>query len=534
VELGMIPVLPTFAGHVPDAIDRLYPNANVSILSWSVFNCTYTCIRFIEPTDPLFHKIGSMFMKEMKREFGLYHAYSADPFNEMASRSYEQDYLDAVGKAIYNSMTAEDPDAVWVMQGWMFIGNSHWWANDAAKNLLLSVPIGKLLILDLYSEQIPVYGWFESFYGQTFIWNVLHDFGGASDMFGSVSNINNNIVDATQYPNSTLVGVGLTMEGIYQNYPIYQFTWDRAWSSRNRLDQSNWIIQYAKARYGVYDEHIEKAWHTLWTTVYDENNKAALTRTHTHPQTNRQLSPRGIPANVNVVISYLLYRPALIMDSQVGYSPQPLCNAWKLFVHRSSSFKQSDLFRLDLVDITREALMLIAGNNYRLLVKAYSKKDLQNVIYYGTKLVQIFDDLEQILATHDHFLLGRWIKQARANGKTDEERDQYEYNIRNLVTLWGPTGVSPDYARKEWAGLMGDYYKPRWLLFTSMLVSSLHEGAPPFSQASYNDLVFTMVEQPFTFKKSTHPDEPIGDSVKLAKEIHDKYAIECQAVAKSL
>lgn len=72
----------------------------------------------------------------------------------------------------------------------MFIGNSHWWENDAAKNLLLSVPIGKLLLLDLYSEQIPVYGWFESFYGQPFIWNVLHDFGGVSGFFGAISNIN--------------------------------------------------------------------------------------------------------------------------------------------------------------------------------------------------------------------------------------------------------------------------------------------------------------------------------------------------------
>lgn len=41
-ELGMIPVLPAFAGHVPAAIKRLYPNVKVSRLGdWGHFNTTY-------------------------------------------------------------------------------------------------------------------------------------------------------------------------------------------------------------------------------------------------------------------------------------------------------------------------------------------------------------------------------------------------------------------------------------------------------------------------------------------------------------
>jgi len=89
-----------------------------------------------------------------------------------------------------------------------------------------------------------------------------------------------------------------------------------------------------------------------------------------------------------------------------------------------------------------------------------------------------------------------------------------------------------DYAKKEWAGLVADYYKPRWLLFTSMLAESLQTGGAPFLQARYDNVVFNMVEKPFTFKKSTFPDEPIGDSVMLAKQFYDKYATECQAVTR--
>ena len=35
------------------------------------------------------------------------------------------------------------------------------------------------------------------------------------------------------------------------------------------------------------------------------------------------------------------------------------------------------------------------------------------------------------------------------------------YNARNILTLWGPTGQINDYAKKEWGGLVRDYYKQR-------------------------------------------------------------------------
>jgi hypothetical protein len=30
------------------------------------------------------------------------------------------------------------------------------------------------------------------------------------------------------------------------------------------------------------------------------------------------------------------------------------------------------------------------------------------------------------------------------------------------ITLWGPDGNILDYASKQWAGLVGDYYASRW------------------------------------------------------------------------
>lgn len=47
-----------------------------------------------------------------------------------------------------------------------------------------------MLILDLQSEQWPQFEKFEMYFGQPFIWNMLHNFGGTLGMFGNAKQIN--------------------------------------------------------------------------------------------------------------------------------------------------------------------------------------------------------------------------------------------------------------------------------------------------------------------------------------------------------
>ncbi len=46
-----------------------------------------------------------------------------------------------------------------------------------------------MILLDLFSEARPQYSRFDSFYGHYYIWNMLHDFGGNNNLFGSLVNI---------------------------------------------------------------------------------------------------------------------------------------------------------------------------------------------------------------------------------------------------------------------------------------------------------------------------------------------------------
>lgn len=62
--------------------------------------------------------------------------------------------------------------------------------------------------------------------------------------------------------NSTMYGVGITPEGINQNYVIYEFALEKAWDYQI-LDTGKWFSHYAKVRYGQHDIYINLAWNKL-------------------------------------------------------------------------------------------------------------------------------------------------------------------------------------------------------------------------------------------------------------------------------
>jgi alpha-N-acetylglucosaminidase len=144
---GMTPVLPGFAGHVPDALLRVFPNANVTrSASWGNFNSSFTGVLLLEPTDPLFAELGRAFVNTQTALYGTDHFYNADTFNEMEPRTNDPAYLAACGAAVYSSMSAADPQAVWVMQGWLFYNQGSFWQPPQVRALLSAVPDDAMLM----------------------------------------------------------------------------------------------------------------------------------------------------------------------------------------------------------------------------------------------------------------------------------------------------------------------------------------------------------------------------------------------------
>ena len=47
-----------------------------------------------------------------------------------------------------------------------------------------------MIVLDLYSEVAPKYTSLQSYFGQPFIWCMLHNFGGTVAMYGALDSVN--------------------------------------------------------------------------------------------------------------------------------------------------------------------------------------------------------------------------------------------------------------------------------------------------------------------------------------------------------
>uniref|UniRef100_A0A8B9PGP1 Alpha-N-acetylglucosaminidase n=1 Tax=Apteryx owenii TaxID=8824 RepID=A0A8B9PGP1_APTOW len=498
-SLGMITVLPAFAGHVPQGVLRAFPRVNATRLGgWSHFDCTYSCTYLLDPEDPMFQVIGTLFLKELIKEFGTDHIYSADTFNEMNPLSSDPAYLSRVSNAVFRSMTGADPEALWLMQGWLFQHQRDFWQPMQVRALLHGVPLGRMIVLDLFAESKPVYQWTESFYGQPFIWCMLHNFGGNHGLFGTVEAINHGPFAARRFPNSTMVGTGLAPEGIEQNDMVYELMNELGWR-QEPLDLPSWVVRYAERRYGAPNAAAAKAWQLLLRSVY---NCTGVCVNHNH--------------------SPLVRRPSLRMDTEVWYNKSDVYEAWRLLLSAGAELGSSPTFSYDLVDVTRQAAQQLVSDYYLSIRQAFQSHSLPDLLTAGGVLVyDLLPELDSLLSSHSLFLLGRWLESARAVATSNREAEQYELNARNQVTLWGPDGNILDYANKQLGGLVLDYYGVRWSLFVSALVESLNSGNP-FHQDQFNQAVFQL-ERGFIYNKKRYPSVPVGDTLAISKKIFFKY-----------
>ena len=143
-------------------------------------------------------------------------------------------------------------------------------------------------------------------------------------------------------------------------------------------------------------------------------------------------------------------------------------------------------------------------------------------------MVSILDDTEQILATEPAFLVGKWIKDARAIGNTDEEKDYFESNARNIITTWGEEdALLNEYASRAWAGLTETYYAYRWKEFFKDMDTAIAAGED-FDERAYHDRICKYEGQWWRERLHIFNAEPQGDAIAIAKNISEKYREELE------
>eukprot|EP01065_Artemidia_motanka_P052416 TRINITY_DN9463_c0_g1_i1.p1 TRINITY_DN9463_c0_g1~~TRINITY_DN9463_c0_g1_i1.p1 ORF type:complete len:719 (+),score=190.86 TRINITY_DN9463_c0_g1_i1:358-2514(+) len=464
-SLGMMPVLPGFHGHVPRALSRLFPSAELGRAPlWFAFKDGHSAQAFVEPTDPLYVALGTNFSRLQREEYGTSHWYAVDQFNELEPRSRDHKYLARAGRAQWEALVTDDPDAHWIVQGWQFLHKG--WPADDIGAYLSAVPYDRLLVLDLMAEVAPLWERTHAFAGRQYVWSIMHSFGGTIGLSGDLNSVMRAPYTALRHSayGKHCVGIGLTMEGTGQNTVLYDLVIDHVWEDRPR-DVDQWVRRWAQARYGSLPNEAALAW-------------AAIRHVY------RRWPGWGTPKSVIVLRPSIHH--ALDNAGRPSYDLCDVVEAWRLMAAAGTahpSLMAVETFVHDLVEVAQAVI----AEKFRLVyaelrrgVKGFTPGHTGGggfVRAHVDELRTLLTDFDWVLSFSPHFLFGTWMRRARALASDAEDERILEFNARNQVTLWGPRGEWNDYAAKHWAGLVSTYYARRWQILFDALLNASEDGS---------------------------------------------------------
>jgi len=503
-EFGMQPVIPGYVGMVPqdflsyassDQTEGWQQSDIVNGGTWCSFQRPY----FVNNTERLV-EFGARYYAAINKLFGDVldtHYYAIDPFHEGGVPSGVTS-ADASIKAMYQSLTQYDDQAVWVCQ--------HWQTNPTT-TLTHAIPQGRLLILDLHGDSngdTSCSGNHTDASGNNhqWVWGQVSNFGGNVGLFGRLDRLITCFQSARDNASANgLQGIGAIPEGIGNNDILYDLLYALPWTSVD-YTRETWIEDYVSMRYGFTDDDTRKTLLSAWNR---------LAQGILNCPTNKQ---QGTTESV------FLMRPSLKAgtvsswaNSSWYWDMDELRTAAYEMLSLSSVLQDNENYRYDLVDIMRQTL----ADYGKTLLDSIAAASASDRPALEERFLTLILDQDRLLGTMPQFRLGTWIQAARKLGTTTEESDLYEKNARMLLTTWGDraqceTGGLHDYANREWNGLLSQYYYVRWKAF--------------FDQGEKTLSWFGDYEWPFvsgTPAYGTFTAEAEGEPLAVARQLYDKY-----------
>lgn len=441
-ELGMIPLMQGYSGHIPRRIKEKYPEISVlETPSWCGFPPTCQ----IDPADPMFSVAGRTFLENQRKMLGEGRFLCCDPFHENVPPAASEGILERTAQAIDSLYRSFSEESVWVMQSW-----------SIHRDIVIHIPKGRLLVLDINGHRFQDT---DGFWGHDFILGDISNFGGKNSLHGDIRMLAGDTCAADprkwqgrsfrelqeKWPG--LCGEGLYMEGINQNPLYFEMGFDHL-TREGKADLEAWTADYGRRRYGRSRREDVQALRLLEETCYAPGTSDC---------------ERG---------SVICARPDLTVkcaapNDVIGqrYDNRKLLKVLDLLL--GDTEQVTDGFRFDICDFTRQLLSNHARVIFHDMTDAARKRDRERFLRKKEAFLNLILEMDGLLSTREELRLSRWVSRAMSLGSNGEEKDYYRRNVLALITIWGP-GENPkifDYAWREWGGMLKEYYYARWNLF---------------------------------------------------------------------
>lgn len=499
-ELGMTPVLPAFAGHVPAALARHYPQADITEHSvWGEFPQSDRCY-FLSPSDPLYAEIQKRFIDTQTALYGTDHIYGIDPFNEVDSPDWSENFLRNASKGIFNTLRAADPEARWLQMTWNFYYDRKHWTKPRMEAFLDGVEGDNMLLLDYFCDNVEIWRRNDRYFGKPYIWCYLGNFGGNTMINGNMHDVDKKISAVMTEGGDNLTGLGGTLEGFDCNPVMHEFMLAKAWAPH--MSANEWAGVWARSRGGDKAPSVVEAWQLMADSIYVGRTYVGNScLTNARPALDK---PNG---------SYT--------SPRYHYSDTNLLRVLDLLL-QAEGIDDNAAYQFDVMNVTRQALGNEFNHSRDRFNRAYLAGDLSAAKAEAARMADIIADLDALMATDPQFSLAQWIADARRHGTTPAEADTYEKNARTLLTIWGyPDKKLNDYANRQWSGLLADFYGQRWKMFTDAVIEAMEKGVPFDEKAATQ----AIKQWEGTWAASRRPVTPLSDGrpTDLARKYRAKY-----------
>ena len=489
-EFGMKPALPGFVGLVPTSFSKKNPG-NKTLPQGNWVGCVKERPHVLHPDAALFDQFAKAWYEELEKLYGKADAFAGDLFHE-GGKSHGID-VQAYAKQVQSYMLEHNPKSIWTLQGWQ--GNPE-------EKLLSSLKKDNTLVVELCCEYYRNWETTTGFYGYPWTFSTIIMYGGNIGLHGRLKAISQNLNDALASRNPP-IALGATWESIEINPVIMDFIWDMRWRDKCP-DIYEWLADYTTRRYGVDVPKLKEAWKKLLDSGYGSNG-------HRRPQepvfcakpslTVKSASPWG--------------------SSQIHYDQRILRDAAKLLLEAEAEAGDSRPYKFDVLDVTRQFLSNAGQVAYSEMVAAFTKKDTEAFDEASSTFLEMMKDQDDLLASEELYLLGRWLNDARRIAPNHHQANQNERNARLLITVWNEEDSQlRDYAWKEWNGLLARFYIPRWSIYIKSLREQLNgKKGDPIDLYPFEVKWARQYSQ-----EDRYPHKATGDPVEKSKHILNKWS----------
>ncbi|MGW2228039.1 alpha-N-acetylglucosaminidase [Streptomyces formicae] len=494
-EIGISPVLPGYYGNVPDGfVQRNGGDAHVVPQGvWHGFKRP----DWLDPRTTAFAEVAASFYRHQEQLFGPASYFKMDLLHEGGTAGDVP--VPAAARGVERALHTARPGATWVILGWE--------ANPLPA-LLDAVDKKRMLIVDGVSDRYAKVTDREKDWGGTpYAFGTIPNFGGRTTIGARTHLWNERFFAWRDKADSALVGTAFMPEATDRDPAAFELFSELAWT-KSAVDRADWFSSYADFRYGGRDHEARAAWQALHDTAYQHT---AVERSDAHD-------------------SLFAARPDLAANRAAEYAPRALTYdpgrfdaAFAGLLGVRGALRGSAAYRYDLVDVARQALAHRSRQLLPQLRRAYTRGDRTTFTALSTLWLRLMRLGEELTGTVPAFLLGPWIEAARRMGTTDAERAEFERTAKVLITVWGGRDTSDagklhDYGNREWHGLMGDFYVPRWQRWLDELSDALATGREPKA------VDWFATEEPWTRERKDYPLRPVADAYRTASRIRNVLA----------